>query len=56
MYIGYANGYTGESPSGYFGNLDVICINTTSLSFDNSLEKYVSYIHFSHASEKWGTI
>jgi hypothetical protein len=39
---------TGESPSGYFGNLDMVCTLTSSISINDSLQNKVSSIPLVH--------
>ncbi|KAE9603047.1 hypothetical protein Lalb_Chr12g0206171 [Lupinus albus] len=42
---GDANGMNCESPSGYFGNLDVICTSTTSVSLKTQ-QAYLSKVFY----------
>lgn len=52
MYIGFKGVYC-ESHSEYFKNLNVICLNTLSVCFNNSLHKNVSYTSLMLYKREW---
>jgi hypothetical protein len=43
-----AKGFTGKSPSGYFGNLDMDCPHTSNISINDSLQNKVHSIPLMH--------